>query len=84
MSVTNAQRSGVLINFSLSDYDARMVGDKGSVIFNVAEHKTFSIHGAATTCVNAEEAKLLSGNLSMRNALLQNFNSPFFFVSHTG
>ena len=84
MSLTKAQRSGVLINFSLSDYDARMVDDKGSVVFNVAEHKTSSTHRAATICVNAEEARLLSDYLSMRHAVLQNFNSPFFFVSLTG
>jgi len=83
MSLTKAQISGVLINFSLSDYDARMVDDKGSVVFNVAEHKTSSTHGTATICVNAEEARLLSDYLSMRYAVLQNFNSPSFFVSHT-
>ena len=84
MSLTKAQISSVLINFSLSDYDARMVDDKGSVVFNVAEHKTSSTHGAATICVNAEEARLLSSYLNMSHAVLQNFNSPFFFVSHTG
>jgi len=39
---------------NMADYDARMVND----IFNVVEYKRSSNHGAATICVNAEEARL--------------------------
>ena len=52
MLVRNARRSSGLINFSMADYDARMVDDS----FNVV--KRSSNHGAATICVNAEEARL--------------------------
>ena len=72
MCITNAHRSGVLINFLTDDYDKRMVAEDGNIVIGVCNHKTSSTHGAATICVSDEEGKLLDGYLNMRNCLLQN------------
>jgi len=82
MCITNAHRSGVLINFLTDYYDKRMVAEDGNTVITVCDNKTSSTHGAATICVSHEEGQLLDGYLNMRNCLLQNAPSTCISESH--
>lgn len=59
ISVANAHRTGVLINFKLTEHENGKQTNDGHVVFSVCEHKSTSIHGVATLAVNSDEAKLL-------------------------
>jgi len=84
LSISNAQHSGVLINFSLDDYKRGMRVD-GSMVFAVAEHKTLTTHGAATFAVNDDEEQLLHAYMTKFRYLDQFINAaPYVFVNHTG
>ena len=84
LAVGNAHRTGVLINFSLSDYSTRKESDDGSVVFSVCHHKTATVHGAATLAISADEAKLLAGYMKIRRLSQFPEASPYVFVNHTG
>lgn len=87
-SVSNAHRTGVLCNFSVSDYEQGLKAQKvpaTDIAFTVVEHKTATSHGEAVLAVNPEEAKLLAGYMIMR-ANLKTFGpaAPFVFINTTG
>jgi len=83
LSIGNAQRSGVLINFSLNTYEHATVSGN-SLVFAVAEQKSGDTHGAATFAVNQEEATLLKSYMRLRK--LERFDQaePFVFINITG
>jgi len=83
LSVGNAHRSGVLINFSLTDYQSGTEMSDGTVVYSVAEHKTCSTHGAASIVVSADEAALLESYVRIRMSLRANC-APYVFINHTG
>jgi hypothetical protein len=84
LSVSNAHRSGVLINFSLKDYENGLKAFSENTVFSVCEHKTVSTQGAATIAVSADEAKLLTGYMVMRlNAVFQTA-APYVVINTTG
>jgi len=69
LPVSNAYRTRVLINFSVSDYHSRASMSDGSVIYSVSEHKTASTHGAASIVASADEANLLAAYMQIRSVL---------------
>jgi len=84
LCVGNAHRTGVLINFSLSDYHSGLEMSDGSFVYSVSQHKTASTHGAATIAVNAEEAVLLENYVKMRMSMKFPNSAAYVFINHTG
>ena len=86
LCIGNAHRTGVLIHFSIKDYEDGMKlssADADSIVFTIAAHKTASTHGAATVAMNKTEAQLLQGYMRFR--LLPQFAdaSAYVFVNTT-
>jgi hypothetical protein len=87
ISFSNAHRTGVLLQFSLNDYDTGVKASRsanGDIAFTVVEHKTTTTHGEAILAVNAEEAAYLAGFIVLRTNLLVANARPFVFINHTG
>ena len=82
--VGNAHRTGVLTNFSLSDYHSGLQMSDGSVVYSVSQHKTASTHGMATIAVNAEEAVLLHNCVKIRMSMKFPNSAVYVFINHTG
>jgi len=70
-------------DYSLTDYQSGTEMSDGTVVYSVAEHKTCSTHGAASTVVNADEAALLISYVRIRMSLRANC-APYAFINHTG
>jgi hypothetical protein len=87
LSITNAHRSGVMCNFTTTDYDQGLRAPRtadGSICFTILNHKTATTHGTANLAVDAEEAVMLASYMSMRNNLSALNIAPFVFINSTG
>jgi len=84
LSVGNAHRTGVLINFSMTDYQSGLQMPDGSVVYSVSQHKTASTHGAATIAVNADESVMLKNYVKMRLSMKFANSAAYVFINHTG
>lgn len=88
LCISNAQRTGVLSNFSITDYREGIkeanLKKSDFVVFTVAGHKTTSSHGAAVFAANEGEARLLKGYMDLRQQLSACQDVPYVFVNYTG
>ena len=52
ISLTNANRSGVIVNMLLSEYEKAVIEVDGTAVIAVKKHKTSSTHGNSKKCHN--------------------------------
>ena len=50
ISLTNANRSRVIVNMLLSEYEKAVIEDDGTAVIAVKKHKTSSTHGHVHMC----------------------------------
>ena len=86
LSISNAHRSGVLSNFTISDYEQglRAPCKADGRCFKILEHKTATTHGTANIAVDDEEAGLLASYISMRSMLDIQHMAPYVFINSSG
>lgn len=68
LSIGNAHRSGIMLNFTLESYGTKHAR-LAHTVFTIEEHKTVGPHGAASLVLDAEEARLLEGYMIWRKNL---------------
>jgi len=69
--IRNANRTGVLANFTLDDYESGFLMPDGNYVYSVSEHKTAAAHGAATIALSESDNQLLRQYVHMRRTLIK-------------
>jgi hypothetical protein len=85
LCLANAHRSGVLCNFTLTDYDRGLQQsseNSSDIVFHVASHKTASVYGPATIACDTDEAQLLASYIKIRK--LVKTTQQYVFVTNNG